>query len=182
VSPILGIIASSKFAAVGDFESIATVTVGAGGASSVDFTSIPSTYTHLQIRALVKPAVAANIGIRYNSDTGANYIAHYLAGDGASPLAATANLGVAGAWLGYAGSSTIFSTFVLDILDYASVNKNKTGRILFGHDTNGAGNIILASHAWFASSSAVTSISLLAGGSTLTQYSHFALYGIKVAS
>jgi N-methylhydantoinase A/oxoprolinase/acetone carboxylase beta subunit len=48
--PILGIIASSKLSAVGDFESIATVTVGG---TSITFSSIPSTYTHLQIRILV---------------------------------------------------------------------------------------------------------------------------------
>jgi hypothetical protein len=49
---ILGIIASSRLAAVGDYESIATVSVGGGGAADVEFTSIPGTYTHLQIRAL----------------------------------------------------------------------------------------------------------------------------------
>jgi len=36
----------------GDFQSISTVTVGAGGSSSITFNSIPSTYSHLQIRAL----------------------------------------------------------------------------------------------------------------------------------
>jgi hypothetical protein len=46
---ILGIIASSKLtAAAGDFESIATVTVGSGGSAVISFTSIPSTYAHLQ--------------------------------------------------------------------------------------------------------------------------------------
>jgi hypothetical protein len=49
---ILGIIASSRLAAVGDFESIATVSVGSGGAADVEFTSIPATYTHLQIRGI----------------------------------------------------------------------------------------------------------------------------------
>jgi hypothetical protein len=49
---ILGIIASSKLSAVGDYESIATVTVGSGGAANVEFTSIPATYTHLQLRLL----------------------------------------------------------------------------------------------------------------------------------
>jgi hypothetical protein len=51
---ILGIIASSRLVAppVGDFESIATVTVGGGGAANVEFTSIPATYTHLQLRII----------------------------------------------------------------------------------------------------------------------------------
>jgi len=48
---IPGIIGSAA-PQVGDFESIATVTVGAGGSSEINFTSIPSTYQHLQIRIL----------------------------------------------------------------------------------------------------------------------------------
>jgi hypothetical protein len=36
------------------FESIQTVTVGAGGASSISFTSIPATYASLQIRYLAQ--------------------------------------------------------------------------------------------------------------------------------
>jgi hypothetical protein len=62
--PILGIIASSKLtAAVGDFESIATVTVGGGGAATVEFTSIPATYTHLQLRYI---AQKTSNGSNYN--------------------------------------------------------------------------------------------------------------------
>ena len=51
--PILGIIASSKAVAVpNSYESIATVTVGSGGTSEINFTSIPATYTHLQLRII----------------------------------------------------------------------------------------------------------------------------------
>ena len=50
--PILGILASSYPAVSTSYESIATVTVGSGGAANVEFTSIPGTYTHLQIRML----------------------------------------------------------------------------------------------------------------------------------
>ena len=41
-------------AAATSFDSIATVTVGAGGSSSITFSSIPSTYKHLQIRLLAQ--------------------------------------------------------------------------------------------------------------------------------
>ena len=50
---ILGILDSGAAAAAAtSFESIATVTVGSGGAANVEFTSIPGTYTHLQLRAI----------------------------------------------------------------------------------------------------------------------------------
>ena len=55
----------------GDYESIATVTVGAGGSSSVTFSSIPSTYTHLQIRFTAQcsnsATAADNLAFRFNS-------------------------------------------------------------------------------------------------------------------
>jgi hypothetical protein len=56
--PILGIIASSRLAAVPpSYESIETVTVGqAARATDMTFTSIPATYTHLQIRYMCLPS------------------------------------------------------------------------------------------------------------------------------
>ena len=51
MSLILGILASSGVAAgaANSYESIATVTVGSGGSSTITFSSIPATFTHLQI-------------------------------------------------------------------------------------------------------------------------------------
>ena len=57
-----------------DFYQIATTTVGGGGTSSITFSSIPQTYTHLQIRLLGKYAVSGDTTlIRVNGDTGNNY-------------------------------------------------------------------------------------------------------------
>ena len=44
-----------------DYESIATVSVGSGGAADVEFTSIPGTYTHLQIRWIARSARAGQL-------------------------------------------------------------------------------------------------------------------------
>jgi hypothetical protein len=54
--PILGIIASAITGnlVTTSYESIATVTVGGGGSATIDFTSIPATYTHLQIRGIAR--------------------------------------------------------------------------------------------------------------------------------
>ena len=87
MNPILGIIASSMLGVTSSYESIATTTVGALGASSVTFSSIPSTYKHLQLRWIARSnRVAAQdfVDIRLNSDTGANYSAHLLYGDGSA--------------------------------------------------------------------------------------------------
>ena len=186
--PILGIIASSLLAAAGDFESIATVTVGSGGSSSITFSSIPSDYTHLQIRCSARASIGAGIQDwifgEFNSDTGNNYTLHYLTGNGSTASAAGFN-SLPRAYLGrtvdsVAGSNE-FSGTVCDILDYKNSNKYKTTRSLGGADSNGDGEIWFFSSLW-QSTSAITSIRLYTSSSAnFAQYSHFALYGCKSA-
>jgi len=170
----------------GSYESIATVSVGSGGASSVEFTSIPGTYTHLQIRAICKNNSTStgddSIAIQFNSDTGSNYSGHALYGSGSAVSA----FGSANMVNGYAGLcnrsnasfASMFTTNVIDILDYANTNKYKTVRSLGGADQNGSGGIIFNSGNW-RSTSAVTSIKLFISGQNFVQYSHFALYGVN---
>jgi len=186
---ILGTIASS-FEVTGSFESIATTTVGSGGTLSVDFTSIPSTYTHLQIRAIARSSTAGDqdsVAIRFNSDTGSNYAAHYMYGNGDGNAYASNSIntssGLAMYIAGDTASANIFGAGVIDILDYANTNKFKTIRSLTGDDRNGAGDSWFASSHW-RSTSAITSISLFSGNGgerKMMQYSSFALYGIKSA-
>jgi hypothetical protein len=76
-------------------------------------------------------------------------------------------------------SANIFSTFIIDILDYANNNKNKTVRYLGGYDANGSGRMVFGSGLWL-NTAAITSITLegLEYTSNYNQYSSFALYGI----
>jgi hypothetical protein len=174
-----GLIGSFATASTSSYESIATVTVGSGGSSSISFSSIPSTYKHLQIRFIAnRQTSASNIPMQFNSDTGTNYAFHYINGDGAS---ATAGSGTANTW-DYASlfnpTGTSFVGGVVDILDYTSTNKYKTIRSLAGADLNGSGNIALSSGLWL-NTSAISTITLTANSGTFSQYSSFALYGIK---
>jgi hypothetical protein len=170
----------SGVAAAGDYESIATVTVGAGGSATVSFTSIPSTYAHLQVRALIKnTSTDTDAYIQLNSDVNSVY-RHQLIGNG-SNASASANSGIS--YILLTPSSTPSSTFgvsVIDILDYKNTNKAKTIRALSGYDTNGGGLVGLGSALW-TSTDAVTTIKLVPAGGNFAQYSHFALYGIKSA-
>lgn len=166
---------------IGDFESIATVTVGAGGASDVTFSSIASTYQHLQIRYLMRngSTTTSRMRVQLNSDTGSNYAIHLLEGDG-SVAAAAAGASQSNT-LGSASTASSFVGFVggvIDVLDYANTNKNTTLRSLSGHDRNGAGDISLWSGLWI-NTAAVTTVRLFIPTFTFGQYSHFALYGIK---
>jgi hypothetical protein len=181
--PILGIMASSQLSAVGDYESIATVTVGAGGSATIDLTSIPSTYKHLQLRVIAKTSRTSDIidgmGIRFNSDTGSNYSQHWVEGNG-STASAVGYASQGRGWIGFSGASTAntFSANVVDILDYANTNKYKTIRTLYGIDANGSGRTGLVSSLWL-STSAISSITILPDYNSYVQYSTFALYGIR---
>jgi len=170
---------------VGDYQSISTVTVGGGGAASVSFSSIPSTYTHLQVRGILRSTGAGSADFfatsTFNSDSGSNYSVHYLFGDGASVTASglsSQTKNYAGVGIQTSGLANTFGVLVLDILDYANTNKYKTIRSLSGDDRNGAGSITLISGAWL-STSAITSMVLIPPTGNFAQYSHFALYGIK---
>jgi len=160
---------------------IQMVSVGAAGASTISFTSIPSTYKHLQVRAIAYASSAGNIQGRFNSDTGTNYARHYMYGDGASGNA-DGEPSINYVNFGYVpSSSNYFSAAVTDILDYTSTSKNKTVRTLTGYDANGSGLMIIYSGLWFATPAAITSITITPQSGTFSQYSSFALYGIKGA-
>lgn len=171
-------------AATTAYESIATVTVPAGGSSStITFSSIPSTYSHLEIRAIAQINTGTEAVImQFNSDSGNNYALHYLSGNGSGSGAGSSttrnSLGLFWA-MGAPSISNTFAGNITTILDYANTSKYKTIKALDGFDGNGSGAIELASGLW-QSTSAITSIVLTPNsGKTFSQYSQFALYGVK---
>jgi hypothetical protein len=187
LNTLAGIIASSggAAAAANDYESIATVTVGSGGSSTISFTSIPSTYQHLQVRGIARSSFASGgdaVKVNLNGDSGGNYIRHVLLGDGSTATAAASSTGATFGSLGSVATAqdaaSIFGAIVFDLLDYANTNKNRTMRSLSGYDVNGAGSIELRSNL-YTSTTAVSQITLACGSGNFLQYSQFALYGIK---
>lgn len=190
---MIGAITAGLFSAgtppvTNSYESIATVSVGIGGASTISFSSIAGTYKHLQLRGLIRGSrVSGNdiLGIQFNGDaTLANYASHRLIGDGST--AASSSQGTStysSAWTSdfpaTTATASVFNGVVIDVLDYANTNKNKVGRSLGGYDANGSGSVYFGSQLWL-NTSAVTSITLVpVFGTGFSQYSSFALYGIK---
>ena len=178
INPFLGAVG-------GDFESIATVTVGSGGASTIEFNSIGSTYQHLQVRGISRNTGAINNALMYvyfnGVESGTAYAQHLLSGDGASATA-SASASTSGVpssdTTGSSASASVFGAVVLDILDYASTSKNKTTRGLTGVDRNGGGTVRVTSGLW-ASTNAITSMRLYPASGNFAEHTTFALYGIK---
>jgi hypothetical protein len=164
----------------GDFESIATTTVGSGGSSTITFSSIPSTYKHLQVRYISRDSNGQHLSFKANNDSGSNYAFHRLAGNGSS-ASALASAGRTDMVINQGGTSTtanIFNAGVVDILDYADTNKYKTIRTLNGVDYNGSGYVELISNLWM-STSAISTLTFAPFVGSFSEYTQLALYGIK---
>ena len=183
MSLILGILDSGGVAgAASSYESIATVTVGAGGAADVTFSSIAATYTHLQVRGIARStSTECDVKVQLNSDTGSNYAYHRLYGTGSGTGADGSSSQTTMFYCGrLPTAASTFGVDIIDILDYTNTNKYTTVRALMGWDGNGSGYISLASGLWM-NTAAVTSIKLIPHSGNFAQYTQFALYGIKGA-
>ena len=168
--------ASNSVTPYDGYESIATIYPV--GSSSVTFSSIASTFKHLQVRIYWLNSANSNNWFRLNGDTGANYAGHELGGDGSSAYTSAYSSNSEGILVGYASTSTSPGVAVVDILDYADTNKFKTTRTLSGQDRNGSGLIAFRSSLW-RSTSAVNSLSFYAQSGTFTAGSVIELYGIR---
>lgn len=172
----------------GQYEAIATATVGAGGASSIEFTSIPATYQHLQVRMTSRSNYSQpedSPGFRLNSDSGANYAFHFLRGNGSTASSSGDPNRTAVAFIqnsaGATSPTSVFGGLVCDILDYANTSKNTTLRGFGGYDNNSVGSLTVSSGVWM-NTAAITSILIYpagVSGNDWVQHSTAALYGIK---
>jgi hypothetical protein len=183
--PILGVIASSRQVAVADTGSmfpIASFTLGAS-ATTVTFSNIPATYTHLQIRSSLQTTTANQVvQFRLNGDTGNNYSCHSLRGNGSTAsIDAQVNASTIVLFGRLVGTDTTLpSSVVTNILDYKDTNKFKTALSLGGCDLNGTGEINIISGNW-RNKNAITSIEISPynGAVALSAGSTFSLYGVS---
>lgn len=166
------------------FELIASSTVGAGGASSITFSSIPSTYTDLVVKLNARQSLSGNdsLGIKFNSLTTGNS-SRWLYGNGAGTGSGTDSSTVL--VLGYStlpGTSATASTFNstdIYIPNYAGSNQKSVSGDSVG-ENNGTTAFASLSAALQTLTSAITSISLLPySGGNFVQYSTAYLFGIK---
>lgn len=167
---------------------IQTVTVGAGGASSIEFTSIPQTYTDLKVVFSVRDATNNNgvVKITFNgSATG--YTARQLYGTGSSAASNTDYTG-SGTYYGTEGSSapsnataSTFSNCELYIPNYTSSN-NKSINADSLYENNGTLAYQSLSAGLWSNSAAITSIKIAQfSGNNFAQYSTATLYGVTSA-
>ena len=165
------------------FIKIASVTVGSGGASSIDFTSIPATYTDLVIKASVRSTRNSGwdaMRLRFNSSA-TGYSDRVLAGDGTAPFTfvnAVTNYIFCGDINDAATTSNTFSNTEIYIPNYTSSN-NKSLSVDSMEENNGTTAQADLIGGFWTNTSAITSIALSANVGNFVENSTAVLYGIS---
>lgn len=172
---------------------ISTVTVGAGGAASIDFTSIPGTFTDLVVMFSLRGTVSAGVSntkLTFNGST-TNYSGRTLMGFGNGSAGYTeTNIDQYSApWpfinfyanVGSTATSNTFSNGSLIVPNYAG-STNKSVSIEWVDENNASGAWCGVNGGLWANTAAITSLSLGAYSGTWVQYSTASLYGVTKGS
>ena len=160
------------------YEPISTQTLGST-TTTVTFSSIPQTYTDLVVVYQPKMISAtADIGMRYNSDTGTNYSLTRLSGNGSSTFSTRgSNTSSIGDSYGFAGTA-IDSVAIIHIMNYSNTTTYKTSLHRYNRALSGLDAVV----GLWRSTSAITSVGFTAVDGTINDFasgSTFTLYGIK---
>jgi hypothetical protein len=173
------------------YESIASLN-GTGSNTSWTFSSIPSTYKHLQIRGVLREAAGGNangsLRLQFNASGSSTGRGHWFQALGdTSPYTQAQNdsgdMYIQYVSVGSAATSNVYGHFIIDILDYADTNKKKVMRNFYGVNCNNfaATSAVIGSNSnLWNDTSAINEIRLVgANGNAYTTLSNVALYGIK---
>lgn len=164
------------------YEPIATTTLSSGS-GTIDFTSIPGTYTDLKlVLSALSTATTTRVYCRVNSNTGSNYSLTLLTGSGAA--ASSFILSSQTFWnLTYSTANGVSTTnpdlLIFDFFSYAG-STNKTVLVSTANDNNGSGEVQRNVCLW-AQTTAITSINLYTSANQFATGTTATLYGIKAA-
>lgn len=165
---------------------IASSGVLSGSTNGFNFTNIPQTFTHLQVRGFLRDtftsSVNQSLSFQFNGDNAANYAVHRMGGDGSGTYSqgfATQGSMFQGAIPTAIETANVFGIIITDILDYRNTSKNKTIRSISGYDANGTGTAMMSSGAWL-NTAAITSINCSQSAGS-AQFSRIDLYGFTVS-
>ena len=161
------------------FKKIQTVTVGSGGAATIDFTSIPQTYTDLKIVVSARHTTSEtsnDVLATINSST-SGFTARRLYGSGSSAASDT-NARVVGMTVGASATASVFGNSEVYFPNYTSSNYKSYSADLVGETNASTAYQILIAGLW-SNTDAITSISLAPGSGSFVQYSTATLYGVS---
>ena len=158
------------------YKAIATVTVGSGGASTMSFSSIPSTYTDLQLLITSKTSSNNYIKLNINSDSGSNYTYKVLRGTG-SAAGSFNQVDWTGTAYVFGYSDSGWSSHSVYIPNYTGSNNKSISSDSVQEANTTTAYSWLGAGLW-SNTSAITSISIASQTLNFDQYSTATLYGI----
>ncbi len=157
---------------------ISTVVVGSGGAASIEFNSIPQTYTDLKIFLSGRTtAAAAYLALSYNGST-SNFSSRWLSGNGTTAGSFADTPRMAGTVVYSGWTANTFSNHDIYIPNYTSSNYKSTS-IDSVTEANATLSYAELTASLYSSTSAITSITLTTSSGNFAQYSTATLYGIR---
>lgn len=169
------------------FTLISSVTVGSGGTGSIEFTSIPSTYTDLVLKFSGRNSRSAadlqEFTMTFNNNTASSYTTRTLRGSGSAVISETFASYASSPALGQPGAgatSNVFSNYDIYIPNYAGSN-NKSFSIDGVTENNASNAYAYLQAGLLANTTAISSIQISAPSYLIVQYSNFYLYGISNA-
>jgi hypothetical protein len=161
------------------YEAIATVTVGSGGASSIDFTSIPGTYTDLMVYFSGRvESSSPYYGRFYFNNNTTGYTRRALGGDGSSTFStAFSNEYTLVSNEGTYTANT-FSNFSTYIPNYAG-STNKSYSVDGVTENNATSSYQIFYAGLWSNTAAINQITLVPDTLKFVQYTTATIYGIK---
>jgi hypothetical protein len=155
------------------YEPIATQTLSSA-ASSVTFSSIPSTYTDIiLIQNSTGSGGAAASYLRFNGDTAANYSRTRLSGNG---TAVSSSRDTSTAYIASNAPNASNSTTIWNIINYTDTTTYQT--VIYRDNSTTS---VVAQVGTWRNTAAVTSLTITADAGTYAAGSTFTIYGIKAA-
>jgi hypothetical protein len=158
-----------------------TVTVGAGGAATITFSSIPSTYTDLKVVCSTRTdraTVADFVSIKFNNLT-TNLSDRYIDGNGTGVSSSTYTQ-IWARTVSALSTSNTFGNAEFYIPNYNSSTTYKSVSVDGVGENNATEAYSSLTAGLWSSNSAITQIDLYSGnGANFVQYSTATLYGIK---
>jgi len=162
-----------------------TVTVGSGGAATIEFLSIPATFTDLLVKLSTR-STATGVGtirMKINTDTAANYNYRQIQGNGASASSsagtgATSAANEIGLTDGSDSTTSTFSNNELYLPNYLA-STQKSYSVDSVEEENASTAYVRMTAGNYTQTTAVSALTFTLSSGNFAEYSTATLYGIK---
>jgi hypothetical protein len=159
------------------------VVVGSGGAASMDFTSIPTTFTDLCVLVSARQsgaATTASLNMSLNGST-SNFTYRTIQGAGSgTPSSFSGSTSYIGQTPAATATASTFGSAQLYIPNYAG-STNKSVSVETVDELNGTTTYAQMTASLWSQTAAINALSLISGNGVFSQYSTAYLYGVSNA-